>query len=310
MDRLDALLAERIGELKRMSSLDPRYSIAQSLFLEATSALLCARSAVDWPDIIDRLTVQALLQSVAGAWHPDLIEALGHDEWQHVSGVFLDSALAGLPGRLRQYYKDDLKRFRWPALRPTEPGGPAAQRVRAVCEIQRAGYAAPGKVKCSPYPRETQGEHCLVCAVYTALLCRLRELDPICPVLMALFHHLSAPLMPNFDHEGELLTGSAHSSAIEQAGCRMILRDFDDPLRSALSGIFPASGGSGELSGMEPFQEADVLDRVLQVRYYSRMASVNVEQAVAEYELLNRGRWYDSQIDLLVHYGWLKGRGA
>jgi 5'-deoxynucleotidase YfbR-like HD superfamily hydrolase len=306
VDRLDLPLLQRIGELKRLASLQPGKSIAQNLFLSFGLRIL-AGSPESWPSIIDRMVVQALMQSIGGAWDPTLIRKLGMERWREIAAVFLAEALGSSPSTMRDYYLAQIEPFEVDEPLTNDRDGRAAERLRMVCNIPRAGYSARGKAKCSPYPRETQGEHCLVVAVYAALLCRLRQMNLTSPVLMALFHHLSGPMLPNFDHEAESLLSTEIRGAIDRTAMEIALEDLDAPIHLELAHVFHQFSGSADGPEIRIFQEADILDRALQVDYYRRMAMINPSYAVSEYELLNHGRWYDFQHDLLRRYRLIRG---
>lgn len=297
-------ILERAGELKRIPSAVYPSSVAGAFFLE-TARLVTASPAGDClVDIFDWMTVKSLVGAVIGDWGPDSTAALGRETWREMASKALGHVLAAGPPQLRVYYEERFNDL-WPRYHnyTCATDARADRWLKAICATPRAGYATVGRPKCIPYPRESQADHSLVSTVYASLLARLRRADVTKVCLMSLSHHLTAPLLPNVDHEVEQLIGPDESRRIEMKAAEYILSDFPahvaEEIQQALATF--RDGGCDEVE-RSIVLEADLLDRVLQVRYYEKIASLTVTTAIQQYELLNRGPLERFQREILRAY--------
>jgi 5'-deoxynucleotidase YfbR-like HD superfamily hydrolase len=294
---------ERVGELKRMPSGLSSLSMADALFIKVAELITADRSS-NYSNIFDWMVIKALAHSILGNWMPEAIGLLGEKKWRDIARLAVVQNLQECPRNLQQHY---IRRFDelW-ELDSLDTLPVKTDRNRwafTLCKTARGGYAAVGKPKCFLYPRESQGDHSLMCAVYSALLATDREVDISRPCLMAFFHHLPTVLIPDIDHEIEHIIGLAEKDLIESRAQSILLRDFPKGLQNDVAAAMSEYRQGGEDKARMIALEADILDRMLQVRYYERAWSVNASRAIEEYELLNQEPLESFQRGILRGYG-------
>jgi 5'-deoxynucleotidase YfbR-like HD superfamily hydrolase len=172
-------------------------------------------------------------------------------------------------------------------LRLAIPQQPAPPFVDALCAQSRAGATCPGRPRLMLEPPESHGDHCWAVAVYGALLASRFGAAPGLVFLTGLAHHLHNALLPDSGFASEALLG-AHLPALMETFVAAQLSSLAEPLRGqvarALDGIATA-----DTPVAQAFHAADVLDRVLQMRYYARAAAFTLDQALEELQLVHAG---------------------
>ncbi len=152
----------------------------------------------------------------------------------------------------------------------------------------RAGATAPGKARIVLEPAENHGEHCLVVAVLGVLLSTEYGADPAAVFLAGLAHHLHNAELPDSGFAGEVLLGAELLPLMRRLFEReltTISGSLVEPqVRHALTFI-----GDAETPEGRAFNASDVIDRVLQMRHYDRVAAFTVDQAMDDLDLVHAG---------------------
>lgn len=296
-------LLERLDALKRLPAFDGG-SIASRLFVDV-AALLVESTADETEVLLDWLIVAGASGAVLGGCPPGFLDVIGPDRWREMCQRACAHTLADAPAALRDrinHHFDALwsRYFR----RRTSAAAPARHWLGVLAALPRGGYSSVASGKCIPVPRETQGEHCLVTAIYAALIARARGVPAAGPCLMAMFHHLPAVMLPVIDHEGDAVLGRERVVAMEQEVLCAVLADFPQPFCDQLLAVFARY--NVETDPGDPFLIADVVDRAIGVRRHAAVAALTLETAVRDYELLNGGMRGEGQRAVLASYGLLE----
>lgn len=306
MDSAILTLFERFGELKRVSALsEPRLSIASTLFLETTRLLSRISSEDQVCEIIDRMVIRGLLLSVIGDWRQYLIPP----EFEPVKKDFYERLLkyifSGAPSALGDYYTENaislLQKY---DTAYTTTYDESDKWLVMLCQTTRSGYAGLNVVKCIPVPTEKEAEHSLVCALITAVLCRLHNEPSELSCIVSLFHHLRCLAIPNCDHEADVILGQ-WSDDIREYTHHEIVRSFPDKLQKILHRSFSAYK-EGHQGPARRYYEADILDRTLQLNYYSRMNRLQNREVMTDYDFFNGEPLKSFQLEVLKDFGLLE----
>jgi 5'-deoxynucleotidase YfbR-like HD superfamily hydrolase len=188
-----------------------------------------------------------------------------------------------------------------------EPEPAAAEAPAFVHDLEcqpRAGATRPGHPRLILEPPESHADHCMIVAVYAVLVGPAYRADPAVPFLAGLAHHFHNAVMPDSGFAGEMLLGR-HLEPIMARLTEEIVAMLPDHLARACREartILP----DAETPEAKAFHSADVIDRVLQMDQYARVASFELRHAVEEMELVHAGPLQDFQTGLLRTVGLIR----
>jgi 5'-deoxynucleotidase YfbR-like HD superfamily hydrolase len=188
-----------------------------------------------------------------------------------------------------------------------EPEPAAAEAPAFVHDLERqprAGATRPGHPRLILEPPESHADHCMIVAVYAVLLGPAYRADPAVPFLAGLAHHFHNAVMPDSGFAGEMLLGR-HLEPVMARLTEEIVAMLPDHLARACREartILP----DAETPEAKAFHSADVIDRVLQMDQYARVASFELRHAVEEMELVHAGPLQDFQTGLLRTVGLIR----
>ena len=111
--------------------------------------------------------------------------------------------------------------------------------------------------------------------------------DPATAFLAGMAHHLHNAVLPDSGFAGEMLLGE-HLEPVMQRLFAEALATLPDPLRGTTEAAL-ATIRDADTPGGRAFHAADVIDRVLQMRHYDRVASFTVDQALEDMDLVHAG---------------------
>ena len=151
----------------------------------------------------------------------------------------------------------------------------------------RAGATRPGRPRLVLEPPENHAEHCYITAVYAALIAPGFGADPALAFLAGLVHHFHNAYLPDAGFAGEELLGEHLLPIMERFTARAIeqLPAALMPAVAAARAILPdAATPEGQA-----FHAGDVLDRVLQMEQYARVAAFETRQALDDLDLVHPG---------------------
>jgi 5'-deoxynucleotidase YfbR-like HD superfamily hydrolase len=189
----------------------------------------------------------------------------------------------------------------------SEPEPAAAEAPAFVHDLERqprAGATRPGHPRLILEPPESHADHCMIVAVYAVLLGPAYRADPAVPFLAGLAHHFHNAVMPDSGFAGEMLLGR-HLEPVMARLTEEIVAMLPDHLARACREartILP----DAETPEAKAFHSADVIDRVLQMDQYARVASFELRHAVEEMELVHAGPLQDFQTGLLRTVGLIR----
>lgn len=155
--------------------------------------------------------------------------------------------------------------------------------VAALAAAPRAGVTAPGRPRYALEPAESHAEHCWAVAVIGALLGDPG--DRATPFLCGLAHHLHNAWLPDAGFAGETALGE-HLEPVMARFTQRALGQLPDPgpVQEALRCV-----GSDATPAARAFNAADVLDRILELRFHARAAAFELDVAVRDYEVVHAG---------------------
>lgn len=284
-----------IGDLKRVTSAGRDGTLATRLFREAWARLVAGED----PRAACAATVASAL---AAARLGDLDAAalgaagLGPDEVAAVRRAAYDQLAPSFPLASETFVG---------GLRASPaPGGVALPPFVAALEAQpRAGVTCPGKPRLLfPCP-ESHAEHCLVTAVYGALLAPRHAADPATVFVAGLAHHLHNALLPDSGFTGEVLLGDRLLPAFAEA-TRQALAQLAPPLRALVEGARACLPDAATPEG-RAFHAADTLDRVLQIAWHLQAGRTTMREVLVDMELVHDGPVKRFQDGLLAEAGLL-----
>jgi 5'-deoxynucleotidase YfbR-like HD superfamily hydrolase len=189
----------------------------------------------------------------------------------------------------------------------SEPEPAAAEAPAFVHDLERqprAGATRPGHPRLILEPPESHADHCMIVAVYAVLVGPAYRADPAVPFLAGLAHHFHNAVMPDSGFAGEMLLGR-HLESVMARLTEEIVATLPDHLARACREartILP----DAETPEAKAFHSADVIDRVLQMDQYARVASFELRHAVEEMELVHAGPLQDFQTGLLRTVGLIR----
>jgi len=271
-------LAVELCDLKRVRDATNPDSLATRLFRRGWGALLAGLPVAE---IAMAITADAVAAARLGGIDRIVLTACGLDKaeatmvlarsFDEVAGPVNPTLAAALSTHL--------------GTLTTAEAAPAF--AEALIRQPRAGATCPGKARIVLEPPENHGDHCLVVAVLATLLAPHYDADPAVAFLSGMAHHLHNATLPDSGFAGEILLGD-HLAPILRRLFDQELATLPGPLsgmtRHALDGIADAETPAGRA-----FHAADVIDRVLQMRHYDRVAAFTVDQALDDMDLVHAG---------------------
>ncbi len=272
-------LAASLGDLKRIRDASSPDSLASRAFRNAWAQLIEGQPP---SEVALATTADAIAATRLGGIDVGVLRQAGvdPDAAGHIVLQAFDEAGAGLAPGLRTALLAQLGRG---ALGKDIPD--FAERL---LRQPRAGATAPGLPRIILEPPENHGDHCLVVAVLGVVLSGVYGADPTTAFLAGLAHHLHNASLPDSGFAGEVLLGDELTPLIKRLFERELASLADHavvaPLRAALATIGDADTPAGRA-----FNAADVIDRVLQMRHYDRVAAFTIDQALDDLDLVHAG---------------------
>ena len=271
-------LAVELCDLKRVRDATNPDSLATRLFRRGWGALLAGLPVAE---IAMAITADAVAAARLGGIDRIVLTACGLDKAE--ATMVLARSFDEVAGPVDPTLAAALSTH----LGTLTTAGAAPAFAEALIRQPRAGATCPGKARIVLEPPENHGDHCLVVAVLATLLAPHYDADPAVAFLSGMAHHLHNATLPDSGFAGEILLGD-HLAPILRRLFDQELATLPGPLsgmtRHALDGITDAETPAGRA-----FHAADVIDRVLQMRHYDRVAAFTVDQALDDMDLVHAG---------------------
>ena len=173
--------------------------------------------------------------------------------------------------------------------------------VASLAAQPRAGATRPGHPRLILEPAESHAEHCYVTAVYAVLVSPAFGAEPAGPFLAGLAHHLQNAFLPDSGFAGEELLGR-HLAPIMARLAARAMAELPAPLAGSVAEALELLPHA-ETPEARAFHAADVLDRVLQMDQYARVAAFELRQALDELDLVHPGPLQAFQLRVLDDSG-------
>lgn len=272
-------LAAALCDLKRLRDASSPDSLASRAFRRAWGELMAGAPALD---IALGVTADALTATRLGGIDAGVLKHLGVDAEAigRVLHAAFQEAAVGLSPQSRGPLANSLSQ-------PKDVAG-LPDFAERLLRQPRAGATAPGKPRIVLEPPENHGEHCVIVAVLGVVLSGVYGADPATVFLAGLSHHLHNAALPDSGFAGEVLLGDELAPLMRRLFERELAtlagHSIKQPVRAALATIGDADTPEGRA-----FNAADVIDRVLQMRHYDRVAAFTVDQALDDLELVHAG---------------------
>ncbi len=165
--------------------------------------------------------------------------------------------------------------------------GPLPRFAVALMDQPRAGATRPGRPRLALMPSESHAEHCWVVAVGAVLAAQREGANPTVPFLAGLTHHLHNAVLPDSGFAGESLIAE-HLADVQTELRTAALAELQPDLRSRVASILEEIVRAGTPEA-RAFHTADVLDRVLEMKWHARTAGFTLQEALVELELVHEG---------------------
>ena len=295
---LAPLLAE-LGDLKRTYHAGAPESLAATSFRRAWQ-LLCAQED---PETVALSTVAGALTACRlGAIDAALLERCGVDGAARRSileRAFEDVATPLDPALTHALRAHIASAGVVPNVDTVE--APALPFVDALARQPRAGATSPGKPRLVLEPPESHADHCFAVAVYAVLVAPRYAAAPADAFLLGMTHHLHNAVLPDAGFTGETLLGDALAPMVERI-TESILRSLPAKLAARIRTLRPLLAAA-DAPAAAAFHAADVIDRVLQVGQYARVAAFQIDQALDDLELVHAGPVQAFHLETLAEAG-------
>ena len=291
LEALTGLLGE-VGDLKRLRVAGRAGTLAAQAYRRAWAGL----AGGEEPGKVARREVAAAVAAarLGGIDRATLVRCgLPDDEARSVLEAGFDAVADPIPGGLRR----ELRR----ALADPAPAVGAPPSFVDNLEAQpRAGATQPGHGRLVLEPPESHADHCMTVATYAVLLAPAYGADVAVPFLVGMAHHLHNAVFPDSGFAGDVLLGE-RVEGIHRRLQAEALAELPGALRSVVA---EAVGlvHRADTPEARAFQAADVLDRVLQMRQYARVAAFELRQAL-EMDLVHEGPVQAFQLDVVAAAG-------
>ncbi len=273
-------LAVALGDLKRIRDESSPDSLASRAFRRAWAQLIEGQSP---GDVALAITVDAVAATRLGGIDAGVLQqvGVGPDAAAHVLMRAFDEAGMGLAPQLRAALLVQLGRG-------TAGGTEIPHFAECLLRQPRAGATAPGLPRIILEPPENHGDHCLVVAVLGVALSGVYGADPAAVFLAGLAHHLHNATLPDSGFAGEVLLGDELLPLIRRLFERELASLGEHPIIAPLRAALAVIGDADTPEG-RAFNAADVIDRVLQMRHYDRVAAFTIHQALDDLDLVHAG---------------------
>ncbi len=269
-------LAAELGDLKRIRDAASPDSLAMRSFRCAWSRLAAGEDA---RLVALSITADALAATRLGGITAAVLSAAEVPDPLAILQRGFDEVASPLAPPLRRELRAHLGRSWQPA--------PAPAFAEALIRQPRAGATCPGKPRIVLEPPENHGDHCAIVAILGVALAGLYGADPATVFVAGLAHHLHNATLPDSGFAGEVLLGDELAPLMRRLFDREIASlaaPVAETVRAALATIGDADTPEGRA-----FNAADVMDRVLQMRQYERVAAFTTAQALEDLELVHAG---------------------
>ena len=269
-------LAAELGDLKRIRDATSPDSVAVRAFRHAWGRLAAGEAALG---VALSVTADALAATRLGGIDIAVLTSVGVTNTAGVLRRAFDEVARPIAPGLRMDLRERLGEV--PSLQV------APVFAEALIRQPRAGATCPGKPRLVLEPPENHGDHCLVVAVLGVVLAGVYGADPATVFVAGLAHHLHNAALPDSGFAGEILLGDELAPLMQRLFERE-LATLSPPVRATVSTAL-ATIGNAETPEGRAFNAADVMDRVLQMRQYERVASFTTAQALEDLELVHAG---------------------
>ena len=271
-------LAVELCDLKRIRDASSPDSLASRMFRRAWGALLAGQDPVA---VAMTCTADAIAAVRLGGIDGGVLGAVGLS--RHEAGEVLGRGFDEMAGPLEPGHAVALRS----ALGGPLSAGPAPAFAEALIRQPRAGATCPGKPRIVLEPPEGHGDHCLVVAVLGAALAPTYGASPVTAFLAGMGHHLHNAALPDSGFAGEILLGDHLTGIIARLFARE-LATLPPSLRLVMEGALSTIVDAATPEG-RAFHAADVIDRVLQLRHFDRVAGFTIDQALDDMDLVHAG---------------------
>lgn len=274
---LAGLLGE-LNDLKRVRRAGSRLSVAGALFARAWAELAAGR---DPRETALATAADAVAAARLGGIDRDVLARCGLDEAAGIA--VLQRSFDAAAGAVAPALRRDLRARLGSSCVMAAP--PAFAAVLA--DQPRAGPTCPGRPRLVLEPPESHAEHCATVAVYAVLLAPLHGAEPADGFLLGLAHHFHNVVLPDAGFAGEELLGDLLTPIVERLSAEVVA-ELPAGLAARVTELRPLLADAAHPVS-RAFHAADVIDRVLQVRQYARVAAFTTDQALDDLELVHAG---------------------
>ncbi len=271
-----APLAAELGDLKRIRDAASPDSLAVRAFRAAWGRLA---SGQDSGEVALSASAEALAAIRLGGLDRAVLDDVGVADPAAVLRRGFDQVCSPLHPPLREALRMRLGQA-WQA-------GEAPGFAEALIRQPRAGATCPGRPRLVLEPPENHGDHCLVVAVLGVALSGRYGADPATVFVAGLAHHLHNAVLPDSGFAGEVLLGD-ELGPVMHALFERALATLTPPVRETTRRALATIGDADSPEG-RAFHAADVIDRVLQMRHYERVARFTAAQALDDLDLVHAG---------------------
>lgn len=173
--------------------------------------------------------------------------------------------------------------------------------VETLCRQPRAGATKPGEARLLLTPAEMHSDHCMLTALYAVLLSAGFNTDPGLPFLTGLSHHLHNAVLPDCGFAGEIALGDQLEPILDNAR-KKALEKVSPELKTLVEEAINNHENLGNAAG-KASSAADVLDRVIDIKWRVRAASVTEKDVLDDLELVHEGPIQNFQTEILKSAG-------
>ncbi|MGB3801537.1 MAG: hypothetical protein WA952_17095 [Lewinella sp.] len=300
-----ATLFTELQDLKRLRPAHYPYSISTHLFRLAWHRWLNGEtSEVIARDVLLKALLSVRFPGVDGRFYQ--VSGLSANRTEEILREALRTTIKGAVSKeLYSELSDHLKTM-LPALTasryPSE--GELPDPLEALCRQPRAGATHPDRPRLVLMPPEMHSDHCLLTAVYGAVMADHYGGDRGTVFLAGLAHHLHNAYLPDCGFAGEICLGADLDNIVER--CRgEALQHFDTDQRTDIRRSLTFHESVARPEG-KAVSAGDVMDRVLDVKWRTRAAAVTDETVLGELDLVHPGPLKNFQSELLQASGlWM-----
>ncbi|HEA28725.1 MAG TPA: hypothetical protein ENH91_01800 [Leeuwenhoekiella sp.] len=299
-------LLPQLQDLKRQQPAHYTKSIASSLFIESWKRLFYGQHP---EKIALKITTKALLAlilpgcdafffktaKIAPKSAENILKSAFFEHNKSALATELYQQLyAEIPALIAEFYDNDWDR------KPSEFEEKYGF-VNALCKQPRAGATKPGVPRLLLVPPEMHADHCLITAVYAVLLSPGFEAKVGLPFLTGLAHHLHNAVLPDCGFAGEIALGNHLQPIIENSRIEA-LEGVDKNMKKRIVQAITNHENLNNAEGRSS-SAADVLDRVLDIKWRVRAASVTEKDVLDDLELVHDGPIKSFQTKVLRNAG-------